>query len=107
MRCFQGQTILQVAQNKGKTSVLVPDIKKTDDLENLLKPTFDERTAKRLGRKTIGFFKPAGVAVETDIYQYESEHYNENSCFLIDDNGFLVGYVFAQSANKIWEIHLE
>ncbi len=105
MRCFQGATILRVAD--GFSTVLVPDIQNPKDIENLLKPTFDERTAEKIGRQTIGLHQKKSVAVEADIYRYFSKHYDENSCFLIDENDFLVGYVFTQSANKIWEISLE
>jgi hypothetical protein len=105
MRCFQGETILRVAE--GFSTVLVPDIQNPKDIENLLKPIFDERTAEKIGRQTIGLHQKFSVAAEADLYRYFSKNYDENSCFCIDKSGFLVAYIFAQSANKIWEISLE
>jgi hypothetical protein len=107
MRVFQGEIILKIAQNKSVTPVLVPDIKNPDDLENLLKPTFDERTAQKIGSETIAFYAPESTAFDADIYQYISKHYDENSQFWIDENGILVAYRFYQSANKVWEISSE
>ena len=107
MRCFQGQTILQVAQNQTITPVLVPDIQNPNDIENWLKPTFDERTAQNLGRETIAFYEPESVSIEANLYQYKSKHYDQNSQFWIDDKGLLIAYRFAQSADKIWEIRME
>ncbi len=106
MRCFQGETILKVAENQTPTIVIVPDIQNLNDIENLLKPIFDERKAEKIGRQTIGFHQKISVAAEVDLYRYFSKHYDENSCFLIDKTGLLVGYVFPQSANKIWEVFL-
>lgn len=105
MRCFQGATILRVAS--GFSTVLVPDIQNPKDIENLLKPIFDERKAEKIGRQTIGLHQKFSVAAEADLYRYFSKNYDENSCFCIDKSGFLVAYIFAQSANKIWEISLE
>lgn len=107
MRCFQGQTILQVAGNQGFTTVIVPDIQNPNEVENLLKPNFDERTAKFLKKDTIGFFQPESVSFEADLYQYLSKHYNENSQFWLDEEGFLVAYRFYQTEDKIWEVQLQ
>lgn len=104
MRVFQGQTILQVARNQAVTTVLVPDIQNPNDAENLLCPTFDERTAQNLGKEAIAFYEPESISIEANLYQYLSEHYDEQSKFWIDDNGLLVAYRFAQSADKIWEV---
>ena len=105
MRCFQGETILRVAE--GFSTVLVPDIQNPKDIENLLKPIFDERTAEKIGRQTIASYQKFPVSIEADVYRYFSKHYDENSCFCVDKRGLLVAYIFAQSANKIWEIGLE
>jgi hypothetical protein len=107
MRCFQGQTILQVAQNQTVTPVLVPDIQNPNDAENLLKPTFDERTAKFLKKETIAFYEPESVSLETNLYKYLSKHYDDNSQFWINDEGLLVAYQFVQAADKIWTIKLK
>lgn len=107
MRYFQGQTILQVAKNQDVTTVIVPDIKTSTNFENLLQPTFDERTAKFIKRETIAFYQPESVSIEADLYQYLSKHYDDNSQFWINDEGFLVAYQFVQSADKIWTIQLQ
>lgn len=107
MRCFQGQTILQVAQNQGFTHVIVPDIQNPNDLENLLKPTFDKRTAKFLKKDFLGFHQPESISFKANLYQYLSKHYNENSQFWLDDEGFLIAYRFYQAKNKIWEVQLQ
>jgi hypothetical protein len=107
MRCFQGQTILQVAENQDFTTVIVPDIENPNDFENLLKPTFDKRTAKFLKKETICFYQPESVAFEANLYQYLSKHYKENSQFWLNEEGFLVAYRFHQADDKIWEVQLQ
>ena len=106
MRVFQGKTILQVAENAKLTTVLVPSIENPNDAENLLKPTFDKRRAEFVGREFIGFNQEISVTFEADEYKYFSKHYDENSRFWIADDGLLVAYRFAQSADKIWEVFL-
>jgi hypothetical protein len=96
MRCFQGQTILQVAENQQPTTVLVPDIQPTTKFEYLLKPTFDERTAKQISESG-----------KLRVFNYLSKHYDENSEFHLDENGLLVFYKFHQSDDKIWTIKLK
>ncbi len=95
MRCFQGQIILQIAGNNTYSNVIVPDIQPTTDFQDLLKPTFDERTAKLIKQKDNRF-----------IYNYLSKHYDENSEFHLDENGLLVYYKFVQSETQTWEIKL-
>lgn len=95
MRCFQGQTILQVARNKDFETVIVPDIQPSTDFENLLKPTFDERTAKLISKQD-----------NLLIFNYLSKHYDDNSEFYLDENGLLVYYKFVQSENQTWEVRL-
>jgi hypothetical protein len=107
MRCFQGHAILQVAHNQAVTPVLVPDIQNPNDAENLLKPTFDKRTAKLIKKETIAFYEPESVSLETNLYQYLSKHYDDNSQFWINDEGLLVAYQFVQAADKIWTIKLK
>ena len=107
MRCFQGQAILRVAEASKKfLTVLVPSIENPNDAENLLKPTFDERTAKNLGKENIAFYQANSIASEANVYQYFSKHYDENSRFWIDDDGLLIAYRFVQSPAKIWEVFL-
>jgi hypothetical protein len=96
MRCFQGNTVLQVAENQDFTTVIVPDIKPTTKFEDLLKPTFDKRTAKLIKEGNNCF-----------IYNYLSAHYDDNSEFHIDENGLLVYYKFVQNESQTWEISLE
>ncbi len=96
MRCFQGQTILQVTKNECFTTVIVPDIQPSTDFENLLKPTFDERTAKLIFEKD-----------NLCVYNYLSKHYDDNSEFYLDENGLLVYYKFVQNESQTWEIRLE
>jgi hypothetical protein len=96
MRCFQGNTILQVAQNQDFTTVIVPDIQPTTKFEDLLKPTFDERTAKFLRLNN-----------NLSVFKYLSKHYNENSEFHLDKNGLLIYYKFVQSESQTWKITLE
>lgn len=107
MRCFQGQTILQVAKNQEFKSVIVPDIQPSTDFENLLKPAVDERTAKFLKKEAIAFYEPESVTFETNVYQYLSQHYDDNSLFWINDDGLLVAYQFVQAKDKIWSVHLK
>jgi hypothetical protein len=95
MRCFQGQTILQVADNADVTTVIVPDIQPNTERKNLLKPTFDRRTAKLISTKD-----------NLRIFTYLSKHYDENSEFHIEENGLLIYYKFAKSNEQIWEINL-
>ncbi len=95
MRCFQGKTILQVAENETATTVIVPDIQPTTDFQDLLKPTFDERSANLINKKDNRF-----------IYNYLSKHYDENSEFHLDENGLLVYYKFIQNESQTWEITL-
>ncbi len=97
MRCFQGETILKVADRNKPTNVLVPSIENPDDPGELLKPTFDKRTAKKLETD------PANHAT---VYNYLSKHYSENSKFWIDENGTLVKYVFHQSEDTVWTVEL-
>lgn len=96
MRCFQGQTVLQVAASHGFTTVIVPDIELTTDYQSLLKPTFDERTAKQLKQEDNRF-----------IYNYLSKHYDDNSEFHLDENGLLIYYEFVQDEQQIWAVRLE
>ena len=108
MRCFQGQTILQVAKNQSMTPVLVPNIINPTDTMNLLKPTFDKRTSKKIGTQGIWVSgKSIGLAFDCNIYEYFSKHYNDKSKFWINDNGLLVKYTFHQSDDKIWTIYLQ
>ncbi|NJM53752.1 MAG: hypothetical protein HC846_10425 [Blastocatellia bacterium] len=107
MRCFQGQTILQVAKNQDFTTVIVPNIQTSAITENLLQPTFDERTAKFLQKENIAFDDPESVTFETNVYQYLSKHYDDNSQFWVDENGFLIAYEFVQAKDKIWTVRLE
>jgi hypothetical protein len=95
MRCFQGKTILQVAENANVTTVIVPDIQPNTNRQNLLKPTFDERTAELISTKD-----------NLSIFNYLSKHYNENSEFHIDENGLLVYYKFVQNESQTWEVIL-
>ncbi len=96
MRCFQGQTILQVAENQDVTTVIVPDIQASTNFENLLKPTFDERTAKLISEQD-----------NLRIFNYLSKHYDDNSEFHLDENGLLVYYKFHQAEDKVWTIQLQ
>jgi hypothetical protein len=107
MRCFQGKTILQVAKNQAITTVLVPNIINPNDTKNLLKPTFDQRTAENIGQEAIAFYQAHSVTFETNIYRYFTKHYDENSRFWIDKNGLLVAYQFQQTHDKLWNIHLQ
>lgn len=100
MRCFQGETILRVAENKSFSNVLVPSIENPEDSENLLRPTFDERTAELIEKETIQINKKS---IETSVYKYLSKHYSEDSKFWIDENGLLVKYIFHQSEDKVWK----
>jgi hypothetical protein len=95
MRCFQGQTILQAAENVDVTTAIVPNIQNPNDLYLLLQPHFDERTAKLISTKD-----------NLRIFNYLSRHYDENSEFHIDENGLLVYYKFVQSDSQTWEIRL-
>jgi hypothetical protein len=95
MRCFQGKTISQIAKNQESKAVIVPDIQPTTKFEDLLKPTFDERTAKCIQQKDKRF-----------IYNYLSKHYDDNSEFHLDKNGLLIYYKFIQNEQQIWEISL-
>ena len=95
MRCFQGQTILQVAANQDFTTVIVPDIQPSTDIKNFLKPTFDERTAKLISERD-----------NLRIFKYLSKNYDDNSEFHLDENGLLVYYKFVQSETQIWEVRL-
>jgi hypothetical protein len=96
MRCFQGNTILQVAENQDFTIVIVPDIQPTTKFEDLLKPTFDKRTAKLINEENNCF-----------IYNYLSAHYDDNSEFHLDKNGLLIYYKFVKNESQTWEISLE
>ncbi len=95
MRCFQGQTILQIAKNQGFTTVVVPDIQTPTNIEDFLRPTFDERTAKLLS-----------IINKLYIFNYLSKHYDDKSEFFLDKNGLLVYYKFVQNDENIWEIRL-
>ncbi len=95
MRVFQGQTILQVADYQGVTNVLVPDLQTTTKIEQILQPTFDERSAKLLATNN-----------NLRIFNYLSKHYDENSEFHLDENGLLIYYKFVQNNQNIWEVHL-
>lgn len=95
MRCFQGQIILQVAENVDVTNVLVPDIQLPTNSKNLLRPTFDKRTAKLITTKD-----------KLRVFNYLSKHYDENSEFHIDEKGLLVYYKFVQNESQTWEITL-
>jgi hypothetical protein len=95
MRCFQGQTILQVAENQDITTVIVPDIQPNTERQNLLKPTFDERTAKLISNKN-----------NLRVFNYSSNHYDDNSEFHIDQNRLLAYYKFVQNEQQTWEIML-
>ncbi len=95
MRCFQGQIILQVAENVDVTNVLVPDIQLPTDSKNLLRPTFDKRIAKLITTKD-----------KLRVFNYLSKHYDENSEFHIDEKGLLVYYKFVQNESQTWEITL-
>jgi hypothetical protein len=96
MRCFQGQTILQVAENQDVTTVIVPDIQPNTERQNLLKPTFDKRTAKLISTKD-----------NLRLFNYLSNHYDDNSEFHIDQNRLLVYYKFVQNEQQTWEIRSE
>jgi hypothetical protein len=96
MRCFQGQTILQVAENADITTVIVPDIQPNTERQNLLKPTFDKRTAKLISTKD-----------NLRLFNYLSIHYDEHSEFHINENGLLVYYKFVQNGQQTWEIRSE
>ncbi len=104
MRCVQGQTILQVVANNNFTTVIVPDIQVSTDVKDLLKPTFDERTAEWIGSGTI---KLSDKLADVKIYKYLSKHYDENSEFWIIPNGFLYSYTFTQSDQQIWKAYLK
>lgn len=103
IRCFQGETILHVAENKSFSNVLVPSIENPEDTNTLLKPTFDERTAEFIKKETIQIKEKT---INTSVYKYLSKHYSEDSKFWIDENGLLLKYVFHQSENQIWKIEL-
>lgn len=107
MRCFQGQTITQVAENPNFTTVIVPDIQNPQDPRNLLRPIFDERTAKFLKKDPIIFRQSENVSTEANLYQYLSKNYDETSQFWLDDEGFLIFYRFRQADGKIWEVQLQ
>ncbi len=96
MRYFQGQIILQVAENHDVTNVIVPDIQPTTERCNLLKATFDERTAKLISEHD-----------NIRIFSYLSKHYDDNSEFHIDEKGLLIYYKFVQSETQIWEVRFE
>lgn len=113
MRCFQGRTILQVAEKRTAVSVLVPDIQNPNDAGNLLRPIFDMRSAEFLGREQIGFWKKDSgdedtiVAREANLYRYISKHYDDNSRFWINDEGLLIAYRFQPAKEQIWDVYLE
>ena len=107
MRCFQGNTILQVAANQALTTVLVPNIINPNDTENLLKPTFDERTAEQIGQESIAFYQANSITFETNVYRYFTKHYDENSRFWIDKDRLLVAYTFHQADDKLWTVCLQ
>lgn len=96
MRCFQGQTIMQVANNRDVTTVVVPDIQTSSKIEDLLRPTFDERTAELVSSNE-----------NQRIFYYLSKHYDETSEFHINQNGLLTYYKFIQSEQQTWEIILQ
>ena len=107
MRCFQGNTILQVAANQALTTVLVPNIINPNDTENLLKPTFDKRTAANLGTESVAFYQEHSITFETNVYRYFTKHYDENSRFWINNDGLLVAYTFHQANDKLWTVRLQ
>jgi hypothetical protein len=96
MRVFQGKTILSVAANGAETNIMVPFVEAPSDLERLLKPTYDRRTASL-------------IAEENQIrkYKYLSKHYDEDSEFHIDASDLLSYYRYLQTADKLWEVRLE
>ena len=105
MRCFQGKTILQVAENQALTTVLVPNIINPNDTSNLLKPTFDERTAQNIGTQGIWTHsKNAGLAFDCNIYRYISKHYDDKSKFWLNNEGLLIKYTFHQTNDKLWTV---
>lgn len=108
MRVFQGQVILRVADASAEdfTTVLIPSIENPADAENLLKPTFDNRRAEKVGRENVAFYQPDSITFKVDVYKYFTKHYDEDSRFRINADGLLVAYRFVQAADKIWEIFL-
>jgi hypothetical protein len=104
MRCFQGNTILQVAENQSFTTVIVPDVQPSTDFEKLLQPTFDERTAEWIG---LGTIKLNGKLTDAKVHKYLSKHYDEKSEFWIAPNGLLFSYDFHQSDSQTWSVCLQ
>lgn len=105
MRCFQGQTILQVAQTQGFTTVIVPDIQSSTDFCNLLQPTFDERKAENTALGTVKFENHLTDAI---VFKYLSQHYDENSEFwIVRKNSLLFHYQFKDPDDKIWSVQLK
>ena len=93
---FRSQTIMQVANNRDVTTVVVPDIQTSSKIEDFLKPTFDERTAELISSNE-----------NLRIFYYLSKHYDETSEFHINQNGLLTYYKFIQSEQQTWEIILQ
>ena len=95
MRVFQGPTILAVAEQNSETTVLVPFIENPNDVDRLLTPTFDTRTARQ-----------TGVSGDIRILSYTSKHYDDASEFHINADGLLTYYRFPQTSEKVWEVQL-
>jgi hypothetical protein len=95
MRCFQGQTISRIAGREDFTTVIVPDIQPTSNTRNLLKQTFDKRTADILSTNR-----------NLRIFSYLSDKYDEQSEFCLDETDLLVHYKFVQSKTQTWEVKL-
>lgn len=102
MRCFQGEVILKIERMNQNVLVVVPDL---ESPENLLAPTYDRRSAKKLERSV--FRLPTHrISLEADTYEYINRKYDKSSRFWISENGLLLAYTFQSNETENWTVFL-
>jgi hypothetical protein len=106
MRCFQGQVILRAAESNQTVPVLIPFIEDSNDADQLLTPTFDQRTAELIRKENIFVGDAPQQPYETNVYRYLGKHYDETAEFWIEPDGLLVQYRFPQNDETNWLVRL-